>query len=388
MIPIDVEPKSDRALKEKQWQSTWDRFSIGLNAHDVRSMYLASSIIARQVVTHGFYRKTYRELKENFPPEKLQKEFLSFVVINYLAEFWDRTNKQQLPSLILDGPVRSGTSTQAEMWKKYFDFETLQMGMMFRSIAYIAIQNNLTSEQVIEMTKAGQFYFSIRFQDDQPIFEIACTHPHYQFVQTVEKTQFEMLRTNEINAFAAALNNDSERAVEKMVVGIVNAYLEKTDGVVMEGRNLASIIPSYSLRAFYLAVSDDEARAREIAAANRARKKAGQPPLTLEEAQVAGEGVVTRNTNDMENGILLAPGEAFRSEKYTAIYETDKALPNELFLSMVQVHDLIQLTDLFIPTITQAIRLRLFTGYSDNPEKTLLHFSRRKERPEGNRALA
>jgi hypothetical protein len=238
------------------------------------------------------------------------------------------------------------------------------------------------------MTKAGQVHFAIRFQDDQPVFEVSCTDPNHQFIHTVEKTQFEKLRTNQINAFAAALNDDPERAVEKMVVDKVNSYLERTAGVVMEGRNLASIIPSHSLRAFYLAVSDDEARAREISAANRARKRAGQPPLTPDEAQVAGEGVVTRNENDMQNGILLTPAEAYKSEKYTAIYDTDKAGPVALFLSMVQIHDLIQLTDLFIPTIEGAIRLRLFTGYSDNPEHSLLHFSRRKERPLGNRALA
>jgi hypothetical protein len=165
-------------------------------------------------------------------------------------------------------------------------------------------------------------------------------------------------------------------------------YLEKNNGVVMEGRNLASIIPSFSLRAFYLAVSDEEAKRREVESVKRQSKKSGNPPPSDEELARLAQMVVERNASDTRNGILLSPEDAFRSEKYTAIYNTGEGGPYYLFNSMVNVHDIIRLDDLFIPNIYAYMRLVLFTGYSELPSNSLMHFSRRRNREPGNRALA
>lgn len=399
-----VENESARASDENKvtfdaWRREWlpeagtYLTKAELKAKKNRERDVAKAVIRYFVtdfITSWGYRNTRHSLREQFPNDrgKAFNELAATIILRLLVFNNEYTNKPKMPSLILDGPVRSGTSTQAELWKEYFDFESLQMGMMFRAIAFVAMKNNLTADQVIALTKAGKIHFAIRFQDDQPVFEVACTHPDHQFLQTIQQSEFESLRTPEINKFSSALNNDAERSVEALVVKIVDEYLERTAGVVMEGRNLASIIPSFSIRAFYLAVSDEEAVRREAASINAKRKREGKPSLTDQEVAEIRQSVIARNQSDSDNGILLNPKQAYDSQKYTAIYKTDMAGPMRLFLSMMLIHDLIQIDDLFIPSKMASLQLHTFSGYNEDPLKSLMTFSRRKDRPVGNRALA
>lgn len=54
-------------------------------------------------------------------------------------------------SSTIDGPASSGKSTVAKIIAKDLDYTYLDTGAMYRAATYLALQNNLTAEQVDDL---------------------------------------------------------------------------------------------------------------------------------------------------------------------------------------------------------------------------------------------
>ena len=56
--------------------------------------------------------------------------------------------------IAIDGPASSGKSTVAKIIAKNLGYTYLDTGAMYRSATYLALQNNLTEDNVEEILKA------------------------------------------------------------------------------------------------------------------------------------------------------------------------------------------------------------------------------------------
>lgn len=242
--------------------------------------------------------------------------------------------------VIIDGSGRSGTSSLSRSWEVNWKYELMQTGVMFRLLGLIAIELNISSEEMIRIAALGKLFFTIKRGDGgQRFYEVVSTdelHPFSnRFTQhEVDEMKDNKLRRDDISAFARDLNNDPTKAVQDAVIAGANTYLNTASRVVVEGRNAATFIENPYIHAYLLFVSDGEAQRREVVAERQRRKKVGEPPMTMEDEEEKKRLIALRNQRDRDNdiafGTLMA---AFRSGKYSVLYNTDLAGPKRIALS-------------------------------------------------------
>lgn len=272
--------------------------------------------------------------------------------------------------LVIDGPVGAGSSTQVALWKETFGFTSLTMGECFRIISLISLENGLNPEHIIAAAEQGLLTLAVQDSEDgHRVYEVSLNTDEKQVLQRVDTQAIKTeMHSPAVTEFVAHLNGDSYRAVEAVVLQALNPYLEHAQGIVMEGRNLAFVttVP----HAFYLAVSQevaqDRARARE---AQRLRAK-GEPVV---EAALERQARLVRERNaiDMQNGILLTQEQALMAPEYTAVFNTDRASAERIFVSMVMLHELLtnneDLSDL---SFVQLAALRYIVGFDNRTEQS------------------
>lgn len=277
-------------------------------------------------------------------------------------------NRKWLP-LVIDGPVGAGSSTQVELWKETFGFNSLQMGEIFRVISIIAIDNNLKADEVIQAAKTSGLTISISDIEGERAYYISLNTENAQIEQVVKVSQVsDEVHSPEVTAYVSHLNSDQFRAVEQVILGALRPYLEHATGLVLEGRNLAFVtnVP----HAYYVAVSDESAQER-VMERERKRLEKGGRAVTDDLLQMQANLVLERNKRDMQNGILMTREQALVAPEYTAVFNSDLAAAERVFVSMVILHDLIsenpELTGL---NAAQLWALRYIVGYDDRTEQT------------------
>ena len=84
--------------------------------------------------------------------------------------------------IAIDGPASSGKSTVAKIIAKDLGYTYLDTGAMYRAATYLALQNNLTAEQVDDLLALLDQYpisFGRSEEGEQLVFvaDVDITHP-------------------------------------------------------------------------------------------------------------------------------------------------------------------------------------------------------------------
>ena len=154
-------------------------------------------------------------------------------------------------AIAIDGPASSGKSTVAKIIAKKLGYIYLDTGAMYRSAAYLALQNDtdLTDERaIVKLLKDYPISFGRRKDDSEQLV----------FVGNVEVSH--PIRENEVT------NNVSTVAalplVRKTLVDL-QQQLAKKGGIVMDGRDIGTVVlPDAELKIFLIASVEERAERR------------------------------------------------------------------------------------------------------------------------------
>ena len=152
--------------------------------------------------------------------------------------------------IAIDGPASSGKSTVAKIIAKDLDYTYLDTGAMYRAATYLALQNNLSAEQVEDLLALLDQYpisFGRSEEGEQLVFvaDVDITHP---------------IRDNQVTnnvSWVAAL-----APIREKLVALQQEIAEK-GGIVMDGRDIGTVVlPNAELKIFLVASVEERAERR------------------------------------------------------------------------------------------------------------------------------
>ncbi|HHK5583282.1 TPA: (d)CMP kinase [Streptococcus mutans] len=154
--------------------------------------------------------------------------------------------------IAIDGPASSGKSTVAKIIAKKLGYIYLDTGAMYRSATYLSLQNDtdLTDERaIVKLLKDYPISFGRRKDDSEQLV----------FVGNVEVSH--PIRENEVT------NNVSTVAalplVRKTLVDLQQQLAKKGGGIVMDGRDIGTVVlPDAELKIFLIASVEERAERR------------------------------------------------------------------------------------------------------------------------------
>ena len=142
--------------------------------------------------------------------------------------------------IAIDGPASSGKSTVAKIIAKDLDYTYLDTGAMYRAATYLALQNNLSAEQVEDL-------LALLEEGEQLVFvaDVDITHP---------------IRDNQVTnnvSWVAALAPVREKLVA------LQQEIAVKGGIVMDGRDIGTVVlPNAELKIFLVASVEERAERR------------------------------------------------------------------------------------------------------------------------------
>ena len=152
--------------------------------------------------------------------------------------------------IAIDGPASSGKSTVAKIIAKDLDYTYLDTGAMYRAATYLALQNNLTAEQVDDLLALLDQYpisFGRSEEGEQLVFvaDVDITHP---------------IRDNQVTnnvSWVAALAPVREKLVA------LQQEIAAEGGIVMDGRDIGTnVLPDADYKIFMTASVEVRAQRR------------------------------------------------------------------------------------------------------------------------------
>jgi cytidylate kinase len=154
----------------------------------------------------------------------------------------------------IDGPAGSGKSTTAQLVARKLGYVYIDTGAMYRAITFLAIRNNVLGKKykIIEITLNS----SIELKFENGITNIS--------INGEDLT--EVIRSPEVNKYVSDVSRIEE--VRKILVDKQREIGKRKNGVVMEGRDIATVVfPNADVKIFLTAEIDERAtrRAKEYA---------------------------------------------------------------------------------------------------------------------------
>ena len=149
----------------------------------------------------------------------------------------------------IDGPAGSGKSTSAKLVAQKLGYLYIDTGAMYRTITYLAIKNNVlkNNQAIIELTKNSDIVLK---------FINGITH-----VSVNGNDVSEQIRLPEVNLNVSDISTIQE--VRKILVDKQRKLAEESRGVVMEGRDIGTVVfPDANVKIFLIASIDERARRR------------------------------------------------------------------------------------------------------------------------------
>lgn len=151
--------------------------------------------------------------------------------------------------IAIDGPAGSGKSTTAQLVAKKLGFVYIDTGAMYRAITYLAIRNKVlgNANKIIEL--AANSDIDLKFEDG------------ITYISINGEDLTDKIRTLDVN------NNVSDvskiEKVRKILVKKQREIGSKKAGVVMEGRDIGSVVfPDADVKIFLTATIDERAKRR------------------------------------------------------------------------------------------------------------------------------
>lgn len=151
-------------------------------------------------------------------------------------------------SIAIDGPSSAGKSSVADIVAKKLGILHLNTGSMYRAVAYYCLKNEIDykNEQVVN-EHLDKIKIEIKFIDGHQA----------DFVNDEYVTPH--LRTNEISVGASVVSQYDK--VRKTAVAIQREVAERIS-VIMEGRDIGTVVLPESKNKFFLTATSEERTAR------------------------------------------------------------------------------------------------------------------------------
>ena len=154
--------------------------------------------------------------------------------------------------IAIDGPAGSGKSTSAKLIAKKLGYLYIDTGAMYRAVTFLALENRAISDESRIIELAGKSKIELVSNNGEVL------------VFLNDKNVSREIRSPEVNAHVSDVSKISE--VRKLLVEKQRAMSEKENGVVMEGRDIGTVVfPNADVKIFLTASLDIRAdrRARE-----------------------------------------------------------------------------------------------------------------------------
>ena len=198
----------------------------------------------------------------------------------------------------IDGPAGSGKGTITKLVADRLNLIYIDSGATYRCVALACLRNNITleeKEKIIALTKT----LNIEFDHDQRTFLNG---------EDVSK----LIRTNEVSNIVSQLSSIVE--VREILVDLQRKMAENKN-VIMEGRDITTVVFPHADYKFYLDASQEE----------RARRRFKQNQemgieCTFEEIL---DHIIKRDYNDMHKPV----GSLIRTEDQVYIDSTNMTIP-------------------------------------------------------------
>jgi cytidylate kinase len=150
-------------------------------------------------------------------------------------------------TVAIDGPVGAGKSTVAKRVAQALGYALVDSGAMYRSVALLAVENNVSLEDTARVIPfAKELPISFQLKDGE------------NTIWLEERDVSDAIRTPEISRGASLVSRIPE--VRESLLGL-QRQLASDGGVVMEGRDIGTVICPNAEVKFYLTASV-EARAQ------------------------------------------------------------------------------------------------------------------------------
>ncbi len=152
--------------------------------------------------------------------------------------------------IAIDGPAGSGKSTTAKLLAKKLGYLYIDTGAMYRAVTLFAIKNNLLGDEKKIIELASNLDIELKFEDGQTK------------VSVNGKDVTEEIRSLEVNQNVSPVSKIE--GVRKILVQ-KQKEIGKNGGVVMEGRDITTVVfPNADLKVFLTASIDERARRRAL----------------------------------------------------------------------------------------------------------------------------
>lgn len=151
--------------------------------------------------------------------------------------------------IAIDGPAGSGKSTTAQLVAQKLGFVYIDTGAMYRAITHLAIRNNAlgNNDKIIELATNSDIDLK---------FENGVTSISINGEDLTDK-----IRTLDVNENVSDVSKIEE--VRKILVRKQREIGSKTTSVVMEGRDIATVVfPNADVKIFLTATIDERAKRR------------------------------------------------------------------------------------------------------------------------------
>jgi len=154
--------------------------------------------------------------------------------------------------IAIDGTAGSGKSTSAKLIAKKLGYLYIDTGAMYRAVTFLALENRAISDESRIIELAGKSKIELVSNNGEVL------------VFLNDKNVSGEIRSPEVNAHVSDVSKISK--VRKLLVEKQRAMSEKENGVVMEGRDIGTVVfPNADVKIFLTASLDIRAdrRARE-----------------------------------------------------------------------------------------------------------------------------
>ncbi|QZX49274.1 (d)CMP kinase [Mycoplasma sp. E35C] len=148
-------------------------------------------------------------------------------------------NKQ----IAIDGPAGSGKSTVAKLVAKHLNFDYLSTGKMFRAFYYLINKNSWNNDDLIK----NYHQFNFVFNGDQVFLN--------------DENISDLLENPQVSMGASLIAQDQK--IRDLALRLQQDYAAKNP-VVMDGRDIGSIVLKNAILKIYLTASAKERAIRRI----------------------------------------------------------------------------------------------------------------------------
>lgn len=199
--------------------------------------------------------------------------------------------------ITIDGPTASGKSSAAKELAKRLGFHCLSSGSLFRALAYILIEKFGKSAEYLTDPKVEDIDTAL----DPRRFEYRIDQDGCGSVWFDGEDITSYLKSNEISQGASILGTNM---TVRYALNALQQLLTKDYDIVVEGRDMGSVVFPHADRKFFLTASLDE-RAKRW---QRVQKKRGET-FSLDDTRAH---IQERDTRDRERAIapLIIPKDA------------------------------------------------------------------------------